>query len=76
MTRAERIAAFPIGCRVQLSPVGRSHGPTKAFTGTVVGHSYRHDAIVVKRDGRKATLLSWHGYWERADAEPHIEEHW
>lgn len=75
MTLAERIEAFPRGCRVQLSPAGRARGGafTRASTGTVVGHSRQFDAIAVLRDGRKTPLMSYQGYWERADEAPRAE---
>lgn len=69
MTLAERIEAFPRGCRVQLSPAGRARGGafTRAATGTVVGHSRQFDAIAVLRDGRKTSIMTWWGFWERVD---------
>lgn len=80
MTLAERIEAFPVRCRVQLSARGRERGGAfiRCSTGVVIGHSRQFDAIIVRRDGRKTPITSYWGYWERVvDSDgPHIEEHW
>lgn len=80
MTLAERQEAFPRGCRVQLSRLGRGRGGafTRSCTGVVIGHSRQFDAIAVQRDGRKTPIMSWWKYWERVTVEngPHVEEHW
>ena len=70
-------AAFPLGCRVQLSAIARRRGATRAATGVVVGYSTKYPAIRVLRDKRKAVVLGHIHHWERVvDDFPRIEEHW
>lgn len=70
VTRADRVREFPRGCRVQVSELGRARCISRlAPLGVVVGHSYRYDAILVRRDSRRVPVLSFCGYWERVDPE-------
>lgn len=69
--------AFPVGCRVRLSPSGRRMVAPRSPTGIVVGYSRSGVALRVKRDGRKAVIATYHEHWERLlDNEPSVEEHW
>lgn len=81
MTYRERVAAFPKGCRVVLSPHGIKRGISKrAGHGVVVGHSFRFDALIIKRDGRRAPGAYHWSFWMRnpamASMPSAVEEHW
>ena len=72
MSREERMAMFPKGCRVRLSRYGISNGILRCadpstYVGTVVGHGVRFETITVLRDGLTTSSNFHWSFWDRVD---------
>lgn len=78
MTRNDRVAAWPLGCRVRKV---NNHD----WIGKVRGWSKKYDALYVLKIGTKSgvSVLGACHLWERCDGEPiksepcpAVDEHW